>query len=111
MYLIALKFAFLIISLLLVVFIVLQKTVVYKIKDSKKTSPFIASMALLFFLYIACAFILALIVHGIVNRIILLLFSISPFLIGRFATYKKETFFSMLQIFCVLFSMLFVYLI
>lgn len=92
-----LKILFALVAISLVFMIIGLKWYVSKIKDNMKKSDYIAVMAILFFLYVIIAFILALFLKGWTNKIVMILFAISPFIIGRIATFKTEHFYSTIQ--------------
>ncbi len=82
-----------------------------KFKDLGKLSPFVSSIAIFLLLYVFFEFILAIFVSGLINKLVIILFALSPFLIGKIVTYKKLKFYSIIQILCVILSIGFVALI
>lgn len=96
-------------GLLFILSIILHKLYISKQKDMMKASNFIASMAIFIGLYILSGILLCLFVQPIIYKLIMLLFALSPFIIGKLATYEKEKIYSLIQIFCVLISILFVF--
>lgn len=83
---------------------------------TKKLSPmrasdYVSSMAGFLFAYIVIAFMLAVFTPGGINKIVMALFGISPFIIGKLVTYKKVKRYSFIQILCVILSLVYVYII
>ena len=105
-----LKMIFMISGFLFAMSIIIHKLYVSKLKDMMKASHFLASMAGFMGIYILSGIILAIFVPHLLNKIFVFLFAISPFIIGKFATYEKEKFFSVVQIVCVLISIVFVFI-
>lgn len=100
---------FMISGFLFVLSVIIHKLYISKQKNIMIASHFIASMAIFMSLYILSGIILALIIPNIVNKLIILVFALSPFIIGKFATYNKEKIYSFIQIVCVLISIVFTY--
>ena len=94
-----LKILIAVFGLLFVFSIIIHKLFVSKIKDNMKISHFLALIAILMALYIVFG-----IIYSIKTNILFLLFALSPFIIGRFATYEKEKLYSFIQILCILLS-------
>ena len=82
-----------------------------KFKDLGKLSPFVSSIAIFLLLNELFAIILVCVVPGMINKLVIILFALSPFLIGKIVTYKKLRFYSIIQILCVILSIGFVALI
>jgi hypothetical protein len=89
--------------------IILFKLFVSHQKDMMIKSHFIAGMAMSMGIYILSGIILAFFVPDIAKKLIILLFALSPFIIGKLATYKLEKIYSFIQVFCVLISVVFVF--
>ena len=96
-----LKTLFILSGLLFVLSIIIHKLFVSKIKDAMKISNFIALMAIFMALYIIFGIVLAFRYNPIY-----IIFALSPFIIGKLATYQKEKIYSIIQIICVLISIL-----
>ena len=77
-------------------------------KDLGKLSAFVSCIAMFLLLYIMFAVCLALIVPNLINKLIIILFALSPFVIGKIVTYKKLKLYSIIQILCVILSIWFV---
>ena len=105
-----LKMIFMISGFLFVLSIIIHKLYVSRMKDMMKASHFVASMAVFMGIYILSGIVLAIFIPQIINKIFILLFALSPFIIGKFATYEKEKFYSLVQIICVLISIVFVFI-
>jgi len=101
------EFIFIVISLLLGSALIINKTYICHVQDNMKKSDYVAGIALLFALYILSGFCLAIFVPGIYCKIIMMLFALSPFIIGRIATYEKEKFYTFVQILSVWVSCIF----
>lgn len=86
-------------GLLFVLSIIIHKLFVSKIKDNMKISHFLALIAIFMALYVISGILFA-----FKSNILFILFALSPFIIGKFATYEKEKIYSFIQIFCVLLS-------
>ncbi|MBR2069767.1 MAG: hypothetical protein IJ877_08415 [Candidatus Gastranaerophilales bacterium] len=104
-----LALAFSLSGLLFVLSIFIHKIYISKQKDIMKASHFIASMTIFMGLYILSGFILTFFVKGIFSKILIFLFAMSPFIVGKFATYKYEKIYSLIQVFCVLISIGFIF--
>ena len=105
-----LKILFSIICVLLPLLMVLQKLWVSKIKDNMKKSDYVAFLAIVLGLYIILGIILAFVIPDIKNKCIIAFFALSPFIIGKFATYKTEVLFSIIQMITIVISGIFVIL-
>lgn len=95
----------------LIVLMILRELGITKKLSPMRASDYVSSMAGLLFAYIIFAFALAAFVPGGINKIILALFGISPFIIGKLVTYKKVKMYSFIQIVCVILSLVYVYII
>ena len=100
-----LKMLIAIFGLLFVFSIIIHKLFVSKIKDNMKISHFLALMAILMGLYIVFG-----IIYSFKSNILFLFFALSPFIIGKIASYEKEKLFSFIQILCVLLSIIILYI-
>lgn len=88
--------------------LIVHKVYFCKIKDNIKKSNFVVIIAGLLTFYIISAMVLALYIPNYYNKIIMFLFAIAPFIIGKYATFEKEPFYTFLQLICVLSSVIFV---
>lgn len=95
-------------GLLFILSVLIHKTYISKQKDTMKASNFIAAMAVFLAFYILLGIIGAFLIPSYINKIIMLIFALSPFIIGKFATYEHEKTYSLIQVFCVLISVAFV---
>jgi len=106
-----LKFLFIVIAAIFSLMLMIYKLILCKLKRTSKTSLYISVMTFLLFLYITFALLLVILVPKVLSKFIIGFFAISPFIIGRLATYKKENLYSWLQIFMVILSIFCVLLI
>lgn len=111
MYLIIGKYAFAIISLMLFITLSLRVFVPNIFENNNKLSPIIAFMAGLVLLYVFLGLILTMLIPIIKYKLIMFLFTLSPFIIGKLVTYKKLKLYSIIQLFCVILSIGFLILI
>ncbi len=96
---------FIVTSGILTLLIIIQKLFSKKLKNTY----FAAIIAVFLFFYIIEAFFAVIFLNNYFYEFIMLLFAISPFLIGKAVSYKTETFFSILQIISIIISAVFVY--
>ena len=101
-----LKIFFISISVILTLLLSIYKLVICKLKRTSKVSLYISIITGFLFFYIISAIVLSIFTPSVT----VLLFGISPFIIGKFATYEKENFYSWAQIFLILFSIFYVLL-
>ncbi len=106
-----LKLIFIISGLLFVLSIIVHKLYVSKQKDMMKASHFIAAMAIFMGIYILSGIILSFLIPNFLYRLLIIVFALSPFIIGKLATYEKEKIYSFIQVFCVLISLVFILII
>lgn len=81
-----------------------------KIKNNLKLSDLMGWFALNFGLYILCALIFSIysfVKFGFIKGGIMLLFAISPFILGKFATYKTKYIFTIIQFLCIILNVLY----
>ena len=84
--------------------VIFHKKYTSKEKDNIKISNFVATMAIFLSLYIICAAIILAIYGGLKYKVLMLMFLLSPFIIGKFATYQKIKLYSIIQIMIMLVS-------
>ncbi len=106
-----LKSIFIIFASILALMISIYKVFLQKRKHSEKIACYLSGLTWAFSLYILSAVLLAVFIPGIINKIFVLFFSSSPFIIGRLAVYNKESFYSIIQIICAAISAVYVYLV
>lgn len=106
----SLKILFVIFGILYVLSVILHKIYFSKLKDNVKISNFVALMTLFLLLYIIFGLILVLFVKGIFYKTIVLLFAMSPFIIGKVAVYEKEKIFTTVQFISIFISIIFILL-
>ena len=101
------KAVFMVSGVLFTLSVLIYKLYISKQKDIMKASHYVASMAIFMALYILSGIALAFIVPNITHKALVLLFALSPFIIGKIATYNTEKIYSAIQIICVLISVVF----
>ena len=99
---------FIALSSILALLLIIYKVFVCKIKQNPKISVYVSIITGVLFLYILFALMLSVTSVGIVNRVIILLLGLSPFIIGKLATYKKENLFSWIQIFVIILGVVYI---
>ena len=95
---------FIVFGCLFVLSLVTGKLCVFKLKDTMFVSNYIALMTAFMGMYCITGFVLMFRVPFIQLKLLLLLFSLSPFILGQFATYKSEKIFTLLQILVIIAS-------
>ena len=100
----ALKIIFLISTVVFSLLIIIHKQFTLKVKDNIKISNYVAIMAFCLVTYIICAILLGFMLDDIKYKFLMMLFALSPFIIGKIATYGKIKLFSSLQIIVMLIS-------
>lgn len=100
------KVVFIAVSCILAILIILHKAFVSKIKDNIKISHFVASIAFFLALYVIFGIALIFVLKSIFYKFIIFIFAMSPFIIGKLATYKKEKLYSFIQVVSVILSTL-----
>ena len=108
MYLKIMEFSFLGVALILTFLLVIRELGVTKKMSPMRASDFVSSMAGLMLGYVILAFLLALFLKGIQVKFTMALFGFMPFIIGKIVTYKKVHFYSIIQIVCIIVSIVYV---
>lgn len=103
-----LEYIFIIVGILLCIALVLNKIYFCKLKDNIIKSNFVVILAWLLGGYIIFAFVTGILLPDIQNKTVMLTFAISPFIIGKFATYQKEPLYTFIQFVCVLSSVVYI---
>lgn len=103
-----LKYSFIIIGSMLAIMITCGKLYVFKLKDNILVSNYAASIAGGFFLYAIFAILLIIFAPNLIDKFLMLMFGLSPFIIGKLATYEKENIFTIIQVITALISVVFV---
>ena len=98
------KYIFIAISVLLILALSFRIFFPKIFENNNKISPVIAFIAGLILLYIFLGLILTIFLPTVKYKLIILLFTLSPFIIGKLVTYKKLKFYSIIQLFCVILS-------
>ncbi len=95
-----LKASFITFAILFIISVLIFKLCT-KLKYNKiKTSAFVPMIAIFLGAYIILAIIFAFF------KPYMLIFALLPFVIGKFATYKTEGLYSLIQIFCIIISII-----
>ena len=110
MFLKILKWLFLVSCIMFPLTTILHKFYICKLADNMKKSDFVAFLASILGLYILTGILLIFFISGIAGKFFMGLFSLSPFIIGKLATYKTEKLFTTVQISCIIISGIFVIL-
>ena len=92
------KWGFVFLSAILFVLISFGKLFVFYKKDAIFVSDYTSSIALFMVLYVLSALFGAVIYSGLITKFILLFFAISPFVLGFFAKYETEKYFTIMQL-------------
>lgn len=108
MYLTSVKIIFCVIAMMLALLLTVRAVFDSKFKNNNKLSPVIALIGGLFLFYTLFGLFLCIIYPGLLNKLILLIFSVSPFIIGKLVRYKSLKFYTTIQIICVILSIGFV---
>lgn len=105
-----LKWALLVLGFIVILNFIFLLTVKSKIKDNVKLSDLMGVFGLNFGLYILCAFafsIFAFLKYGFLDGFVMFLFAMSPFIIGKFATYKTKYLFTIIQFLCIILNIVY----
>ena len=99
---------FIIISIILFVLLLTGKLYFYNHKNRfiKEKSVAISTIALVFYILSA---LINVFTADVFAKPIMFLCAVSPFIIGHFATYKKLTFYTVLQLIIILIGIFFIY--
>ena len=99
------KILFCVIAFLMTVLFSLR---VFVKKDFVKQSGFVALIGGTFIVYVLCGLGISVFLPGLIKKIIMIIFAISPFIIGKLVSYEKLKFYSIIQILCVILSVVYV---
>ena len=111
MYLKILEILFGSLAFILLLLMLFRELGITKKLSPMRASDYISSMAGFLLLYIVFAFVLAIFTPIGINKMVMALFGISPFIIGKLVTYKNVRVYSFIQILCVILSLVYVYII
>ena len=89
MYLKIMETLFVVSGVMLVILLSLREFISSKIKDNLKISVFVSCIAGVLLMYIVLAILLAIFGKGGIYKVLMAFFGVSPFIIGRLATYEK----------------------
>lgn len=96
-----LKYAYILFSFLFVLSVILGKLFIFGKRDASFISDYCAGMAVLLGAYVLLSLVYVFVFPSNLAKCIMFFFAVSPFLIGFFATYNTEKFFTALQILIV----------
>lgn len=95
-------------SFTLILLMLFREMGITKRLSPMRASDYISSMAIFLLAYVVFAFLLAIFTPSGLNKIIFALFGISPFIIGKLVTYYTVKRYSILQILCVILSLVYI---
>ncbi len=98
------KYAFILFACILALMISIYKIFMQNNKRTEKTACYLSGLTWAFALYVLSAVILSIFISGNINKFVIILFALSPFIIGKLAAYKTENFYSIIQILCAVIS-------
>ena len=101
-----LKIIFGVSAFLLAVLLILREKGYTKDFSPMKASDYISGLAGLMFFYVVSACLVAILIDGAIIKIVMLLFGLSPFIIGKLVTYEKVKIYSIIQIACIILSLI-----
>ena len=78
-------------------------------KNNKILPVFVSFIAAALVLYVVSALLSVFLLPNISDKIIMLLFAASPFIIGKLVTYPKLKFYSIVQILSIIISIAYIY--
>lgn len=93
---------FVILSFVLVVQLLTLFFGLTKKMEPLKASAYVSSVAMMVFIYVINAVLLAIFLPSLQSKLIMLLFAFSPFIIGKISNYPNLKYFNTLQILCVI---------
>lgn len=108
MFLRLLEYCFILSGAIFVILLGVYKFWVSKLEYSPKISTYVSCMAGALLAYSVCATGLMFCIDGIFNKLLVGIFGIIPFLIGKYATFETEKYYSLLQMFVMIYSIIFV---
>lgn len=103
-----LKILFALSGLFYIFSVFFHKIYISKLKDNVIISHFVAAIAAFLTLYVLLGLVLFIFSKGLIYKAVILLFSASPFIIGKIATYEKEKIFTLIQFIIMLASVIFI---
>ena len=102
MYLGIMKSLFIFAGCLLTLLLIIREFGITKKISPMKASDYVSLIAGIMFVYVVCAFLIAIFFPGIHKKITMILFGLMPFIIGKLVTYKKVHFYSIIQMVCII---------
>lgn len=102
---------FLLTAIILTILLIIREFGITKKLSPMRASDFVSSIAGFLFAYIIFAILLSILISGWVNKCVMIFFAISPFIIGKLVTYQKVKIYSIIQILCVILSIVYLILI
>ena len=110
MHLDLMKWIFEIFGIIFVSSLILMNFLFFK-NYRKELSKYVPVLAFMFILYLLLMLIIIWFIKGILLKVIMFILFLSPFIIGKLVSYKKLSCYSIIQILCVILSMLIVIII
>ncbi|MBR1776740.1 hypothetical protein IJ750_06695 [bacterium] len=105
-----LEWLFITISAILTLFLISYKTYICKLERTPAISVFVSAITGTMLLYVLSAAVLTVTITGIFNKLIILSLGLSPFIIGKMATYEKENLYCYIQILIIVFGIIYLLL-
>ena len=87
------------------------KLFISKKKRTEKTALYVSFMGAVLLLYVLSGILFAIFAPTLISKAVIVFFAVSPFIIGKAATYEKEGFYSFIQIFCVVMSFFYAFIV
>ena len=106
-----LKFGFILFGILLFLLFCIYKLFVEKKERTEKTATYVSFMGGVLLLYVLSGVLFAIFAPTILSKAVIAIFALSPFIIGKIATYEKEKFYSFIQILCIVMSLFYSFVI
>ena len=108
MLVLGLKLLFILTAFILISMIIYGKLFIFKKKHPSFVSDYCATMAGFLGLYTILALLFVFMFPATLAKLIMLFFAISPYIIGLFATYNTEKYFTVLQVTLLLISIVYI---
>ena len=106
-----LKIGFILFGILLFSLLCIYKLFVEKKNRTEKTAVYVSFMGAVLLLYVLSGILFAIFAPAFLAKVIIGIFAVSPFIIGKVVTYNKEGFYSFIQILCVFLSIFYSFVI
>ena len=106
-----LKIGFISFGILLFLLLCTYKFFIEKRKRTEKTASYVSFIGAILLLYVLSGALFAFFAPTFLSKVIVAIFALSPFIIGKMATYEKENFYSFIQILCIFLSVFYSFVI